>query len=241
VGKTISRGPDFKPQSSHAQNGVAMIFDLGGFSKFFNQPDVHTYIPRYLNHVRKCVEIALLGGKAFWLTEETQTVAPLYPRPVHRKFLGDGYLYIWMSLKGSNEFTAPFVANLCNNLWNLQKHFFRVNRACSDDVPVFELPNTIRFGLARGTVFELSMEKTTSREYIGVCINLASRLQKYCPGLNFLASARLEIPETMLSKHGYIRTVATKIKGFPREILIVDKDEFEDLPEETKTELFTDI
>lgn len=235
--KVITKELDFKPQSSRALNGVAMIFDLGGFSKFFNQPDVHTYIPRYLNHIRRCVETALLGGEMYWMKKK-ETVPPLDPKPVHRKFLGDGYLYIWTPPKGSNDFTTPFIRYLCNRLWNIQNAFELVNRACSDYVPVYELPMTIRFGIARGTLFELSMEKTSRREYIGICINLASRLQKYCPGLNFLASARLGIPEKLLSEHGYIRTVATKIKGFPKEILIVDKSEFDALAKETRADLF---
>ena len=237
---TISKGPDFKPQSSRGLNGIAMIFDLGGFSMFFNQPDAHTYIPRYLNHVRHCVETSLLGGDAYWL-EDKNPLPPLTIQPVHRKFLGDGYLYIWTTQKEAQEFTTDFISFLCNRLWVIQKRFDRINRACSDEVPVYELPTTIRFGMARGTVYELSMQKTTDREYIGVCINLASRLQKYCPGLNFLASARLGIPENLLSKHGYIRTVATKIKGFPKEILIVDKNEFKALSKETKKALFMEF
>ena len=241
MGETISKRPDFKPQSSRAMNGIALIFDLGGFSKFFNQPDVHTYIPIYLNHVRRCVETIFLGSKTGWRTGENQISPPLIPLPVHRKFLGDGFLYIWTPKKDSDELTNAFVQVLCADLWKLQKDFYLVNRACSDDVPVYELPETIRFGLARGTVFELSMEKTKSREYIGVCINLASRLQKYCPGLNFLASARLGFPERELSAQGYTRIVATKIKGFPKEILIVDREEYEALPEETRADLFMDI
>jgi len=238
--KTIEKGPDFRPQASRALNGVTMIFDLGGFSKFFNQPDVHTYIPVYLNHVRRCVETALLGGEVYWLNKK-KTGTPLEPKPVHRKFLGDGYLYIWTPPKGYNDFPTSFIRYLCNRLWNIQKHFDRVNGACSDDVPVYELPTTIRFGISKGTVFELSMEKTAKREYIGICINLASRLQKYCPGLNFLASARLGIPEKLLSEYGYIRTVATKIKGFPKEIVIADKKEFDALSEEVRADLFTEF
>ncbi len=235
--KDIAPAKPFKPKASRARNGIAMIFDLGGFSKFFSQPDVHDYIPRYLNHVTRCVEVVLFGGVQFWRPEK-KTMPPLSLLPVHRKFLGDGALYIWTPKKDSGSFTANFVNYLSNRLWNLQDKFHEINRACSDDVPVFELPTTLRIGIARGTIFQLSFEKSTGTEYIGICINLASRLQKYCPGLNFLASARLGLSQKRIEHHGYIRVVATKIRGFPKEIVIVDKKEFSELDEETRNDLF---
>lgn len=240
MSKPIERANDFKPQASRATNGIAVIFDLGGFSKFFNLPDVHTYIPRYLNHVTKCVETAFFGGAWPWSSKEkVNKVAALSPTPVHRKFLGDGALYIWTVPKGSDTFSrGGFLPYLVNRLWILQRDFDAINKACADEIPVFELPTSIRFGVARGTVFELSVEGSRASEYIGVCANLASRLQKYCPGLNFIASARLELSPESLKEAGYIKVIATKIKGFPKEIVIVSKLEFDALTAQIKKELF---
>ena len=235
--KDITPAKPFKPRASRARNGISVIFDLGEFSKFFSQPDVHDYIPRYLNHVTRCIEIALFGGVQFW-NPEPDVLRPLALLPVHRKFLGDGALYIWTPKKDTGTFGENFVNYLSNRLWNLQNEFRRINKACSDDVPVFELPTTLRIGVARGTIFELSFEKSTAKEYIGICINLASRLQKYCPGLNFLASARLGLTHDRIEQHGYMRVVATKIRGFPKEIVIVDKEGFSNLHEETRDDLF---
>ena len=105
-------------------------------------------------------------------------------------------------------------------------------------VPVVEVPRKIRFGLSRGSVYELKKPNTTAREYIGFCINLASRLQSYCPALGFIASAQLMIPDSVLEEYGYQKTVATQIKGFPDELVIVDIDEYEDLPDELRDDLF---
>ena len=133
------------------------------------------------------------------------------------------------------------IITLCNRLWELQNNFSVLLQKCSDDIPVFELPKGIRFGLARGTVYELTNRKTREREYIGFCINLASRLQKYCPDLTFTASARVGIPETTLEKDSYIKVVATKLRGFPKEIIILDKSDYNKLTPEVKQDLFESI
>ena len=119
--------------------------------------------------------------------------------------------------------------------------YSRVNKACADKIPFLELPSAIRFGLARGTVFELSVLDSSEKEYIGICINLASRLQKYCSTLNFIASARLDIPQSELDKHGYLRVVATNIKGFPKEIVVLDKNEYSQLDAKIRDSLFTPV
>jgi class 3 adenylate cyclase len=114
-------------------------------------------------------------------------------------------------------------------------------QAWHDRVPVVDLPRKIRFGIARGTVYELRRANSSAREYIGFCINLASRLQKYCPDLAFIASARIGLREDVLAKNGYVRVVAKDIRGFPQEIVIVDKDEYNGLPSEAREKYFTEL
>ncbi len=172
--------PRFKPQASRPHDGIAMTFDIGGFSAFFNQPDVHKYMPKYLNHIADYLDICIFGGVQYWIKEpKEQKLSPLDVLPDHRKFLGDGALYIWAPTD-SEVLTSEFTVYLANRLWNLQRNFSNVNQACADVILVFELPYAIRIGLARGTVFELSLASSGAKEYIGICLNLASRLQKYC-------------------------------------------------------------
>lgn len=242
MNKVLHKAQHFKSEASHARDGVAVIFDIAGFSKFFNQPDVHSYIPKYLNHIIRCVEIAIFGGSTFWLKgEKVETLSPLPVIPVHRKFLGDGMLYVFSLPKDVAVNPVMFVVALINRLWNIQREFKAISRACADFVPVAELPTGIRFGIARGTIYELSIEKSHDREYVGVCLNLAARLQKYCAGLNFMASARLNLATDKLDKHGYTKVLATNIKGFPKEIVIVDKKEYLNLPADVKKNLFVEI
>lgn len=232
----------FDSIASHPKHAIVLIYDLGGFSKFFNQPDVQDYVPKFINKVSNAMNIIFSGGKRPWEpsgkpSTGIYSIEPLQS-PIHEKFLGDGALYLWTPPKGKKNFSDIFILNLCNRLWNLKKFFGNILKDCSNDIPVLELPDKIRFGLTRGTIYELSQYKSAKREYIGFCINLASRLQKYCPELGFIASARIGLSESTLKEHLYIKVIATKIKGFPKEIVIVDKDEFKNLDEKIKEELF---
>lgn len=229
----------FDTKASRPKHAIVMIYDITGFSKFFNQPDVQEYVPRFLNHISSIISVIIYGGKRYW--EDKPHDWGAMPPPVHEKFLGDGALYIWSPLRNAKEFSSSFVDGLCNSLWNIQNSFEKILRKCADDIPVYEIPRSIRFGLARGTVYELTNRKTKDREYIGFCINLASRLQKYCSDLAFIASARMEIPESRLHEYGYIKVIAKKIKGFPKELVIVDKNEYDRLSEEIRSDLFESL
>jgi len=228
----------FAGKASHPKNSLALIYDLEGFSQFFNQPDVQDYVPIFLNHVSRAVEICLFDGEQYWLKHRKHKLEDISIRVVHEKFMGDGALYIIEPPVGSSDFDSKKLHFLCNRLWNLKNNFDEVIKKILDKVPVVGIPHKIRFGLSRGSVYELKKPNTTSREYIGFCINLASRLQNYCPGLGFMASARLMIPSKDLESHGYQKIVATKIKGFPNEIVIVDTNEYDQLSDEIRNEFF---
>jgi len=231
-----TRTIEFDSTASHPKHGIAMIYDLEGFSRFFNQPDVQDYVPKFLNLVSEALSIAIYGGKAYWLPA-SETLSPLPIAPVGEKFLGDGAMYIWLETNDS-PLTTSFVATLCNRLWNLKKFFPTLLKEAFDQLPVVDLPTRVRFGIARGTIYELSRKDGLTTEYIGFCLNLASRLQKYCPALDFIASGRIGLSQERLDKHGYLRVVATRIKGFPREIVILDKAEWSALDPAARGELF---
>jgi class 3 adenylate cyclase len=226
-------------RASRPRNSIALIYDLEGFSRFFNQPDVQDYIPAFLNYISEAVSICLFGGVAYW--HDNTKYPALSSTPIHEKFMGDGGLYIFTPPQGLVEFKENFPVALCNRLWNLRKNFDQIIEKCLEEVPVFEIPRRIRFGLARGTVYELNNEADDRSEYIGYCINLASRLQSYCPDLGFIASARLRIPADMVGESGYRKVIATHIKGFSKELVLVDNQEYEKLDTEVRNSLFQDI
>jgi class 3 adenylate cyclase len=215
---------------------VALLYDLEGFSRFFNQPDVQDYVPAFLNHVSAAMGVNLFGGEAYWAHNET--IGPLEIEVAHEKFTGDGALYILLPQGGASDFPAGTLQHLCNRLWTLKNRFDEVVNRVFEMVPVLEVPRKVRFGLSRGSVYELRTHGGAASEYIGFSINLASRLQKYCPELGFIASARLMLSDREISKHGFMKVVATQLRGFTDEIVVIDSVEYEALPEDIRTRLF---
>jgi len=226
----------FTGKASYPRNAVALLYDLEGFSRFFNQPDVQDYVPAFLNHVSAAIGVNLFGGEAYWA--HNATIVPLEIEVAHEKFMGDGALYILLPPAGASQFPVGTLQHLCNRLWTLKSRFDVVVSRALETVPVVEVPRKVRFGLSRGSVYELQTMGTTGSEYIGFSINLASRLQKYCPELGFIASARLMLSDREIAKHGFIKVVATQLRGFPDEIVVIDRVEYEGLSDDVRNRLF---
>jgi class 3 adenylate cyclase len=228
----------FETEAGYPTQALVLLFDLSGFSKFFSQPDVYLYVPRFLNNIFNCMSIIINGGTAYWF-KEPREIKP-FLKPVHQKFLGDGALYIWTFQGGLKEFNKENenIIYFVNEVWNLKNRFSQVLESCKDEVPVVDLPNKIRFGLAAGSVYKLTYADSDNTEYIGYPINLASRLQGYCRDLGFIASARINMKQITLSKHGYKKVIAKNLRGFPKEVVIVDEKEYNKLDPKIIDELF---
>jgi len=226
----------FKPRASYPEQAIVLIFDLENFSGFFSQPDVQEYVPKFLNLVLEAVKVCIDGGKAYWLENDSEknTILSPLPKHIHSKFLGDGALFIWRY----NDFKHEQIITLVNRLYNLKLFFSKIVANAADIVPVIDIPKNIRFGMAAGSVYKLTYNNSIKEEYIGYSINLASRLQSYCREIGFIFSGRLNIKSTELEENQYVKKVAKKIKGFPREYVIIDKGNFDNLTNEVKTELF---
>jgi len=237
----------FKDEDNDNKHGFVMVFDLEGFTQFANQSGVDdSHITEYLNFVFRAIDICLFGGKPFWNEYDENTWMAFgqmerSAKPTQVKFMGDGALYLWTRPLDNSDFKLDFVLFLMNRLATLKQDFEKVVEFCSDEVQAFNVPERIRFGFARGIVYELSgqiLAAQAQKEYVGPCINLASRLQNYCPELGFIASARLAISKSVLDEHGYMIVSAKKIRGFQPEKVIVIREEYEQLPTNVRTELF---
>jgi class 3 adenylate cyclase len=231
----------FKEQAGMAREAFVLVFDLEGFSTFFSQPDVQEYVSRYLNRIFDAVSKNFYGGWYYWGDEEKDKTLPSFLEPSHVKFLGDGALYIWTFKKGERDKYKNEILYFINRCWNLKNSFLKIVNRCSEDVPVADLPRRIRFGFASGSVNKLTYKYSDRTEYIGYCINLASRLQSYCRELGFIASARIRFSNRIIRQHRYHKVWAKKLLGFPKEAVIVDKEEYEKLPDKTKKELFEEV
>ncbi len=226
----------FKPKASLPKQAIVVVFDLEGFSKFFSQPDVQDYVPKYINIVLDAVNICLNGGEAYYALDKDGKPDKLtaLPKVIHSKFLGDGALYIW-EYNNFNDFNR---VQLINRLWNLKRFFHLVVNKATDEIPILDIPKKIRFGISAGTVYKLTYLNSNKEEYIGYSINLASRLQSYCAQVGLIISGRMNIKTSKLEENSYKKVVAKNIKGFPQEIVIVDKSDFDDLDLEIMNSLF---
>jgi hypothetical protein len=212
------------------------MFDLEVFSKFFSQPDVQNYVPRFLNIILDAVELSYKGGNVYWYKDGKEKLRQL-PEPIHSKFLGDGGLYIW----DLNAFADEDLISFANRLWSLKTNFNIVTKLAAEEVPIMEIPKRIRFGISAGSVYKLTYERSNKEEFIGYSINLASRLQSYCREVGFIVSGRVNLKTKVLDKHTYKRVIANNIKGFPEEIVIVDKTDYDKLDKGTRTSIFKEI
>jgi class 3 adenylate cyclase len=221
----------FRPEASPPIKALVLVADLHGFSHFFSQPDVQLYVPRFLNHIFAALNRSFKGGLIPWLDEKNPPYAA-FPDPMHAKFQGDGALYIW-------EYNdALYIQEFFCMLHLFQQSYHEIIATCINDIPLADIPQGIRFGLAASSVYRLTYESGSGSEYIGYAINLASRLQKYCPQLGFIASARVDLPNKWLKKNGLMRVVATNIAGFPKEIVIVHEHSFHHLSQAVEKPLF---
>jgi len=222
--------------------GLSMIFDISGFTNFFNKPDIHHYMTEYINHIIECVEITIWGGDNYWMETERdyETLNELPLKPFMRKFLGDGMLYVWEDNEERLLSDKDFKVQLINRLYNLQLHFAEVNRRLQEDIPIGDLPEKIKFGLAQGSIFKL-LDSNGNEDCIGPCVNLASRLVKYCPEINFIASARLNLPKKSLKDNGYCKIIARELRSFENEIIIIDEGDYNNVSIDDKERLFKEL
>jgi hypothetical protein len=239
-------GPTAPVFSSHGPppfDALVLIYDIVGFSQFFNEPDAQRYVPRFINAITDAINITILGGLVTWaLTEKHKPIQlpPLAFELKHRKFLGDGELIVWR-LDPDNVDVGREVYHLMNRLWIFQRQFGKFLESVQRRLPVSQLPSGIRFALGRGDVYELlAADDKTAREYVGRCINLTARLVKYCPDLSFIASARVEFDETYMREANalYYRLLATKVRSFNNELVYVNPLDFVKLKRDVQNRLF---
>ena len=204
---------------------IAGVFDLSGFTTFCSQIDPHLAVPEYLSRFLD------------WLFEEIKKefVAESYKEgkklwaelPFLAKFLGDGALFLW----DTKDMTETEICNVVTALKIICRHY-KSNFYAEIRKVVVEPPNILRCGIARGRVFSVG----NGEDYVGPCINLASRLQKLSL-LTFCISRRGFDFEKKIYKSEFPRYVlkSVSMRGIgENELVWVLKEEFDDLPDEEK-------
>ncbi len=211
--------------SSKEVEAMAAVFDLSGFTKFCNQVDPHLAVPEYLSHFLD------------WLFNEIKDVVveksykegkKLYTDlPFLAKFLGDGVLFLWDTRNMSEVAICNVIVSL-NIICRLyREQFYQKIKAV-----VVEPPTALRCGIARGKVFSVG----NRQDYVGPCINIASKLQKmshltYCfhrRGFNIDKYMHKDVRLQFIEKRANITGVGDN------ELIWILKEEFEKLTQEEK-------
>jgi hypothetical protein len=149
------------------KEAVAAVLDLTGFTAFCSQADSHLAIPRFLNDFLNWFFNSIRDG----LCEETFNNRKEYwgEFPALVKFLGDGVLLIWDTHRMEEGQICRLITMLYGICVDYRRFFYpRVSRL------VNKPPSSLRCGMARGKVFTIG----DSRDFVGHCINNASRLSK---------------------------------------------------------------
>lgn len=210
---------------STREEAIAAVFDLSGFTKFCSQPDPQLLVPPYLSRfldwlfdeiktefVRKSYE----GGKQLWAN-----------LPFLAKFLGDGVLFLWDTTNMNGYELCNVIVSLRNICLDYKKIFYPGKKRA-----IGSPPKTLKCGIARGSVFSVG----NGDDYVGPCINIASRLQKLSL-LTFCASRKGFDFEKYMHKNTapkYIVKYVT-LRGIGKnQLVLVYKSEFDSLKEKEK-------
>lgn len=179
---------------SETREVIVSIFDLEGFTDFCKQVDPQLSVPSFLNDFLNWLYSEIRNE----ITNEKKKNKTLLwsELPFFSKFLGDGILLLWninikeiskqLNDKGSkthNEVQA-LACNMVLSLDIICKSYelYVKNNLSKKYV---NPPPKLRCGIARGTVLSIG----NGRDYVGPCINIASRLQKL-HGLSFCFQKR---------------------------------------------------
>jgi class 3 adenylate cyclase len=217
---------------------LAAIFDLEGFTNFTKQIDPQLSIPNFINDFCQWMFSTLSKEmvrqkpvKSFW--------AEL---PFFAKFLGDGILFLWrIDSEKISETYGQKSQKVQSYIYNfLANTIVSLNNVCGNQYVEFyekaakryvDPPDRLRCGIARGFVFPIG----GGLDYVGACINLASRLQNF-NGLSFAFSVR-GLDLDAFAKSAKKNFVVTKcdVRGIGnRELIAILKEEFEELSDEQK-------
>lgn len=204
---------------------LAAAFDLSGFTNFCNQVDPHLSVPEYLsrflewlfNDIKKqFVKKSYKQGKELWTD-----------LPFLAKFLGDGVLFLW----DTENMTEVMICNVIVSLRILCAEYSKSFYPQIKKV-VVQPPDALRCGIARGSVCSVG----NGEDYVGPCINIASRLQKLSR-LTFSVSRRgFDFDKYMHKDHRLNYVVkSVSLPGIgENELVWILKQEFDGLPENEK-------
>jgi len=224
-------------------DAIAAVFDLTGFTKFCTQIDpqlaISEYLAAFLDWLFVTVKRESLvdesdpasstsperkrkarGNRA---PEEDGTVPMFATLPFFAKFVGDGVLFIWNASNLTEQTICSVPAILMQVCASYELEFLpKIAFSVADP------PEMLRCGVARGKVFSVG----NGNDFVGPCINVASRLQKLS-AIQIAFSRRGFNADKFMNSHMRSHFVLKKasIPGIgDNELVYISKDDFDNLP-----------
>jgi hypothetical protein len=206
---------------SREKEAIAAVFDLTGFTTFCNQVDAYLAIPKFLNDFLEWFFTSIRTKVTEKGPGDHSTLWTGLPIMV--KFLGDGLLVLWDARKMTEKQICRLAGTLYQICYTYRTEFYpRISMA------VNKPPAVLRCGVARGKVYGIGNNK----EYVGHCINNASRLTRlgsltFCfphRGFQVREHMPVEFRQVFMPKYVSIRGVGEN------ELVWVVGDEYYRLP-----------
>jgi class 3 adenylate cyclase len=201
---------------------------LEGFTEFCNQIDPHLVIPEYLHEFLSWLFESISSD--FLQKNEGDEAVLWCQLPFFAKFMGDGVLFLWDTRYqgyGGIGNTVLALHDICDKYTTSFLPMIRQR--------VIKPPLKLRCGIARGQIISIG----EGRDFVGPCINAASRLQKIGP-FSFAFSKRgFNLQRNFHEKkQSNFILVKSPIRGIgEEELFFVRKKEFDALPDEDKENL----
>jgi class 3 adenylate cyclase len=208
-------------------NALAVFLDLQGFTRFCDQSDSHLVIPRFLQKYLGWLfsEIAEKFTEGLYV-DHVKVWGSL---PFYTKFLGDGILFLWNTdISGGLYGIENIICKLIDITDSYRNNFLpEIDKIISKPPP-----RVVRCGISRGQIISIG----NGEDYVGSCINMASRLQKISmltfavsqKGLNFSLSPGHRIENELLLTKFRIWGIDTD------ELVYIRKNEYQNLPDKEK-------
>jgi class 3 adenylate cyclase len=205
-------------------DGLAVVLDLKNFTDFCDQRDPHLEVPAFI----ECFLKWLFGRIAdeLFLAEDGTKVILSSPLPNFGKFLGDGVLLLWDVREVSRESRGNIVRAFDIICSDYERDFVK---ALKDQFT--NPPPKLRCGIAQGQVARIG-----NNDYVGLCINIASRLQKLGDGAFSFAFTKKGLNENASDDWlKDFRLIRIPIRGVSKqELVYVLRKEFRTLSREDK-------
>ena len=207
---------------------LAVIVDLKDFTVFCDQRDPHLVVPQF---VKSFLEWLFDRLRAELLIEEAGSNVILWSHlPFFGKFLGDGVLLLWDVTDMGGEAKRNIVQS-----FDIIRNDYQTKFLPSLKQHISTPPPKLRCGIAQGQVTSIA----DGRDFVGLCINIASRLQKLADGaFSFAFTQKGLESEGETEWHGrsrYFKLIKIPIRGISKdERVYVLNSEFRKLPKDLK-------